>query len=66
MKTFVGIDPGASGSIVSLGKDNNPSKSFIPKLAVLDMLLAQKKIDFNTDKYVDLRFNEPVLGENNK
>lgn len=34
------------------------------KLDMLEMLLGQRKIDFNTAKYIDLRFNEPVLGEN--
>lgn len=37
---------------------------FLPKLDVLDMLVAQRKIDFIRTRYVDLRFNEPVLGEN--
>lgn len=34
------------------------------KMEVLDMLVNQKKVDIHTIKYVDLRFHEPVLGEN--
>ena len=49
----------AGGFKVLLDKEN-----YAAKLAMLEMLLAQRKIDFNTAKYVDLRFNEPVLGEN--
>ncbi len=39
-------------------------EKYSEKLNMLEMMLAQRKIDFNTAKYVDLRFNEPVLGEN--
>ena len=35
------------------------------KLGMLEMLMAQRKIDFVRVKYIDLRFHEPVLGENN-
>jgi cell division septal protein FtsQ len=37
-------------------------ENYATKLDMLDMLLAQRKIDFTQVKYVDLRFNEPVLG----
>ena len=47
------------GFKVLLDKEN-----YAVKLDILETLLAQRKIDFNTAKYVDLRFNEPVLGEN--
>ncbi len=33
------------------------------KIKVLDVLLSQSSIDFNTVKYVDLRFKEPILGK---
>lgn len=38
--------------------------SFATKLNTLEMLVTQKKIDFLKVKYIDLRFNEPVLGGN--
>ena len=44
---------------IILDQDNYPTK-----LDMLDMLLAQRKIDFAQVKYIDLRFNEPVLGAN--
>lgn len=46
---------------VILDQDN-----YARKLELLDMLLAQKKVDFNSVRYIDLRFNEPVLGENER
>lgn len=39
-------------------------ENYKTKLNILNVLLTQRKIDFNAAKYVDLRFNEPVLGEN--
>lgn len=39
-------------------------ENYKTKLNILNVLLLQRKIDFNSAKYVDLRFNEPVLGEN--
>ena len=36
------------------------------KLNMLEMLVTQRKIDFSKVKYIDLRFNEPVLGDNTK
>jgi len=38
--------------------------NYTSKLDTLDMLVAQRKIDFTKVKYIDLRFNEPVLGGN--
>jgi len=49
----------AGGFKVLLDKEN-----YVAKLDMLEMLLVGRKVDFNTVKYVDLRFNEPVLGEN--
>jgi len=51
----------ASGMKVILDGDN-----YTRKLDVLEMMMAQKKVDFTQVKYVDLRFTEPVLGENNE
>lgn len=48
----------AGGFKILLDKEN-----YATKLDMLEALLSQRKIDFNTAKYVDLRFNEPVLGE---
>ncbi len=53
------IDVAFNGLHVILDQDNYTSK-----LDMLEMLLAQKKIDFAQVKYVDLRFNEPVMGAN--
>lgn len=53
------IDVVLAGLHVILDQENYSSK-----LDMLEMLLAQRKIDFAQVKYVDLRFNEPVLGEN--
>lgn len=39
-------------------------ETYGPKLEILEMLLSQRKVDFRQIKYVDLRFSEPVLGEN--
>ncbi len=36
--------------------------NFSAKLDTLAMLAAQRKIDYTKVKYIDLRFNEPVLG----
>ncbi len=52
------IDAAFGGFHVILDQEN-----YLAKLAILETLLAQKKIDFNQVKYIDLRFNEPVMGE---
>ncbi|MBI4309691.1 MAG: FtsQ-type POTRA domain-containing protein [Candidatus Omnitrophica bacterium] len=49
------------GLHVILDQDNYASK-----LEMLELMAAQKKIDFTQFKYVDLRFNEPILGEHPK
>jgi cell division septal protein FtsQ len=36
------------------------------KLNVLAMILSQRQVDLNTLNYIDLRFNEPVLGKKDK
>lgn len=53
------IDVAVAGLHVILDEDN-----YAARLDMLEMLLAQKKINFSQVKYIDLRFNEPVLGEN--
>lgn len=47
----------AAGPQVILDVEN-----YAAKLDLLEMMVAQKKVDLTRVKYVDLRFNEPVLG----
>lgn len=36
----------------------------VAKIDMLEMLLAQNRVDFNKVKYIDVRFKEPIIAEN--
>jgi cell division septal protein FtsQ len=46
---------------VILDQDN-----YQTRVGLLEMLLAQRKIDFKQVRYIDLRFSEPIFGENSE
>lgn len=50
----------ASGVHLIMDQEN-----YLSKLDLLEMMLAQRRINLAQIKYIDLRFNEPILKENN-
>lgn len=57
-------------SAINLGLSNNlkvilDTEKNDQRLKILGMLLSQGKLNLNQVKYIDLRFNEPIIGKNN-